>query len=490
MITRAQVLALMPAADGKTTLNSKDVINSDIIKQLHINSARAREITAKAAPLFKGASIEQTCKNIWDFLKREIKYSKDGINQNIKLPNRFILDGSGDCKSYSLFTQSILSNLGIKNAYRYTSYSSVDPTPQHVYNIALNNPISGNTKTDKVIVIDGVWNKFNYQKKFTFKKDFMPINTLSGTGDEIGKISLKGAVKQVKKAASKVQDAVKDTKVVKKAAELQDKAKDTKVVKAAAEVQSAAKEQVQSAGKKVLQVVDAAGELAKKLPNAAKMVVGAPARTAFRGLVALNFHNYANKLNSNKTAAFETWKKLGGNTGDLQASINAGIQRKAILGIGCLECKMQIQRPGINGPGIGDPATIAAALAAATPIIIAMAAILKEGLDVIKKARESLGKRKESAAPQEAPQADSSNSDNEVMQNKGVPEYTPPQDSPGGGNYGGGYVDPGNYYFPNSGGASPNAGESARPEQQPKAEEQTSAAPLILAAVAAKLLFF
>ena len=290
MITRAQILALMPPADGKTTLNSRDVINSDIIKQLHINSKRAREITAKAAPLFKGDNLETTCKNIWEFLKREIRYSKDGINQNIKLPNRFLLDGAGDCKSYALFTQSVLSNLGVKNAYRYASYSSVDPTPQHVYNVALNNEISGNKKTPGVIVIDGVWNKFNTQKKFTFKKDFMPIQTLSGTGDEIGKISLKGAIKQVQKAASKVQDAVKDTGIVKKAAELQDKAKDTKVVKTAAELQSGAKEQVYSAGKKVLQVVDAAGELAKKLPNAAKMIVGSPARTAFRGLVALNFH--------------------------------------------------------------------------------------------------------------------------------------------------------------------------------------------------------
>lgn len=393
MITREQILKLMPAPDNKNRIDHLAIVNENIIKTIHRNMPRAVEITKPVAHYFEGENVQQTCENIWNFLRTQIKYVKDQENQDIKLPNRFLHEGTGDCKSYSLFAGAVLKNLGIPSAFRYTSYT-VDPTPQHVYVVALTGEKSIRGLS-RVVITDGVWHRFNSQKPFTFKKDYMPIRTLSGTEDpQIGNVFKKTAQK-VKKAASKVQDKLKDTKVVKKAAEIQDKAKDTKVVKKAAEAQSAVKQAGQYVAKK-------GDELLKKLPASAKLIIGAPARRAFRTLVAVNFRDYANKLGSNPNTR-RKWEQLGGSWRELEASIRAGRKRKPLIGSTCMNCV-------IHEKGrIGEPVTattVAAILAAATPVILALAELLKAG--------------KKSQPVPESPAT-------------GTPTYTPP--SPGAPGY-------------------------------------------------------
>ena len=65
----------------------------------------------------------------------------------------------GDCKSYSVFTSAVLSNLGIPHKLVYASYDPKDPTPSHIYVV-----------TDSGCIIDAVYGKFNAEKKATFKK--------------------------------------------------------------------------------------------------------------------------------------------------------------------------------------------------------------------------------------------------------------------------------------------------------------------------------
>jgi hypothetical protein len=482
MITREQLLQLMPPSDGKITTNYSTIVNRNIIKTIHKESKKAAEITKNIAPLFKGNSIEDTCNNIWKFLKTQIKYEKDEYNQDIRLPNAFIQAGKGDCKSYSLFAHSILQNLDIPSAYRYTSYSA-DPTPQHVYVVALtgNNKVNGS----EVVVTDGVWNTFNKQKPFTFKKDFMEIRTLSGT-DEIGKLQLG---KKIKQAAAKIQDKAKDTAVVKAAAKIQDKAKDTAVVKAAAKIQDKAKDTavvkaaakaqnvVKQDAKKVVKLIEKGAAELKNIPQGAKVVLGAPARRAFRTLVALNFHSYANKLNADRDKTFAMWKKLGGISGELDNSIQAGLKRKAILGIGCVNCK--IKNPYEQ---IGDPTTIAAALAAATPVIIAFSEILKEAFSAIKAGKDAF--KKEEQLIQPAEEKTQQNNPQPLDYGPVTPQYmnndgtTSPgviinPNSPGTPNYYGGEINP----------------VTPTPENS-DTEEKSSAAPLLLGALAVKLLFF
>jgi hypothetical protein len=76
----------------------------------------------------------------------------------------------GDCKSYSVFTSAILSNLGIPHKLVYASYDPKDPTPTHIY-----------VMTNSGCIIDAVYGKFNAEKKATYKKyKDMNISYISG----------------------------------------------------------------------------------------------------------------------------------------------------------------------------------------------------------------------------------------------------------------------------------------------------------------------
>lgn len=119
---------------------------------------------------FKGATEKQTCRNIFDFLMQNIHYKVDGDNQKIKLPSAFLREKEGDCKSYSLFTASILANLKIPFSFTYASYNPTDNTPEHIY-----------VTTKKGCIIDAVWGKFNSEKKANYKfQKPMNISYISG----------------------------------------------------------------------------------------------------------------------------------------------------------------------------------------------------------------------------------------------------------------------------------------------------------------------
>lgn len=143
---------------GQTLTIKKKGNNSDIIKTIHHYMPYAIKQSEKRASLFKGNTNLETCNNIWSFLKHNIKYVEDSVHfQDIKLPDRLIKERKGDCKSFAMFTASILYNLGIPCKLAYTSYTD-SKTPQHVY-----------VQTDDGIIIDAVWKKFNSEKPYTYK---------------------------------------------------------------------------------------------------------------------------------------------------------------------------------------------------------------------------------------------------------------------------------------------------------------------------------
>jgi hypothetical protein len=357
---RSEVIRHIQAPDFKNRVEIMSGFNSDIIDVIHYNLPRAKRQVREIANFFKGADDLSTSRKIWDFLKKEIKYVKDPAGQqDIRLPGRFVAEGKGDCKSYSLFTGAILSNLGIPFSFRYASYSASDPTPQHVYVV-----------TDSGVIIDAVWHSFNSEKKPSHKKDYpMKIQTLSGIGctscnntsavgsvmiGDIGKINLKKAAKKVTAAVKKpvlknVQSAVKKTAVVKAASKIQTKAKNTGIVKAASKLQS----QVKSGG--------------------LKAVIGAGPRRAYRTLIALNFRGWATKLASNTPKAKELWAKAGGSWSELEQSINVGKNKKALFG-----SKNQTIKT-VNGIGeVTTAATVGTILALAAPIIALFKSLTKD----------------------------------------------------------------------------------------------------------------
>jgi hypothetical protein len=144
---------------GQTILVKQNANNSELQRAIEAVIPAATKQAASIADRYKGKNEAETCKKIFDYLKNNINYKADGANQAVRLPSGLMRTLQGDCKSYSVFTSAILSNLGIPHKLVYASYDASDPTPTHIY-----------VMTNKGCIIDAVYGKFNAEKKATFKK--------------------------------------------------------------------------------------------------------------------------------------------------------------------------------------------------------------------------------------------------------------------------------------------------------------------------------
>jgi hypothetical protein len=144
--------------------NYNDGDNKDLRKQIMDVTPEAVAQMRGSAKYFKGKDTKETCYNIWKFLKINIRYEADGEYQIVRLPSALLATKVGDCKSFSVFTSAVLTNLGIPNHYVMTSYGK-DPTPSHIYVV-----------TDSGIICDAVWNQFNAEKTPTYRYKAKPNN--------------------------------------------------------------------------------------------------------------------------------------------------------------------------------------------------------------------------------------------------------------------------------------------------------------------------
>lgn len=132
---------------------------------------------------FVDDDIEETCRNIFQFLKDNVPYYIESNDlQFLKSPSA-ILSSKSDCKSYALFSCGILDAY-LRNehpefelSYRFASYDPFDKTPQHVFCVVKAN--------GKEYWIDPVLERFNQRKQPYFYKDkninSMALVGLSGT---------------------------------------------------------------------------------------------------------------------------------------------------------------------------------------------------------------------------------------------------------------------------------------------------------------------
>lgn len=134
--------------------------------------------TKEIAKKLKGATLEGTCKNIWNFLYNNIQYKKDiETREQLRQPIRSWKDRKTgiDCDCYAIFASSILTNLGIEHAFRMAGYNGGDF--QHVYVVV--------KRSGKTITIDPVLDKFNEEAPYSKKHDLTmaKITMLSGLGE-------------------------------------------------------------------------------------------------------------------------------------------------------------------------------------------------------------------------------------------------------------------------------------------------------------------
>ncbi|WP_017730708.1 hypothetical protein [Nafulsella turpanensis] len=153
--------------------------------------------TRVIAPILKGKDLEETCRNIWNFVYQHIQYKKDeaGIEQ-VRRPSRTWADRyqGVDCDCYTVFISSILRILNIPHKVRITKYGGKSHF-QHIYPIV---PKDGNNhqelsnSTSGYITIDCVADYPNYEVPFSECRDFtMGDNLLSGeiNGIRFGEVS-------------------------------------------------------------------------------------------------------------------------------------------------------------------------------------------------------------------------------------------------------------------------------------------------------------
>lgn len=172
---------------GKREIITNDQSANDIISAMLAAHTKYQKDYDLIADQFYAGSAKATAKKLFDFLKRNINYKVESVNnQRIMSPGAIISLAQNDCKNFALFIIGVLHSLkrrGIINnkiLYRFVSYNILDPTPHHTYAVMIDSDGSE-------INIDPVLSSFNEKKLFYNKIDKMPLYAISGIGAKTAK---------------------------------------------------------------------------------------------------------------------------------------------------------------------------------------------------------------------------------------------------------------------------------------------------------------
>lgn len=334
MIDKRVLLSRLKPYVGSLTIVKYDQGTGDIIKELlkaHKDEAKEYD---KIYAYFVGNNNYETAKNIFNFLKRNVRYNIEaGSKQTLKSASSIIAQGYGDCKHYSQLAGGILDAISrnkkkINWCYRFASYNDKKQI-QHVFVVIKNNDGSE-------IWIDPVLNKFNEKKEYTYKVDKKPmaLYRISGVGnDQVGKFLpglKKVSLKNVAKVAKKAVKAVAPVASIVVPAGIATKV-GGKILKSVAK-----KGIVKKVASKVAKSAPKVAKLKKDVTKIAKVkkvivkVGNDVSRNAFLTLVSSNKGGIASKLNtvlSNISEPLKAkWQSLGGNYDILKDTISKGSQ--------------------------------------------------------------------------------------------------------------------------------------------------------------------
>jgi hypothetical protein len=291
-----------PSFQGIDVTYKSQADNKDIRDLLVKLVPKAKSQMVEFSKGFRGRTNKETCKKIFDYIKSNFTYVADGGEQIIKLPSALLKKRVGDCKSYSLFTASILENLKIPYKFVYTSYNN-NPIPAHVYVV-----------TEDGCIIDAVYGIFNAEKKPTYRyTQDMNVRYMAGIGADCTSCS---------KGVGKVTIISKD---------------------------------------KRQQIKTTAQDVAGKFKSAA--FVGG--RAVLLGLIKGNYDGIATKMQKVDTNKLKNdWTRVGGDYSALTNAIKEGASKPAkklgLLG----KLKSLLKKKGIQGIGATDVGAIQAAIVA------------------------------------------------------------------------------------------------------------------------------
>jgi len=159
-----------------TSLSSGDTFTT--VKHMRDWVQKHKEQTILLAPRLRGKSLVATAQNIYQFLYDHIQYRADGDMQNLKSPGcTWATRKEGaDCKTFSIFASSILTNLGIQHSIRQVTQPGYYPDQYtHVYIVIPHNQKLTKLTNEKVIVIDATRHQ-NTEVDFIKKHDTLMLH--------------------------------------------------------------------------------------------------------------------------------------------------------------------------------------------------------------------------------------------------------------------------------------------------------------------------
>lgn len=390
---------LFPPNEGKVVvIKDKGATVEDTLKLISECVRTTLDDTREIAKVLKGRTLDETCRNIWNFVFTYIKYKRDepGKEQVRRPATTWAERHTGcDCDCMATFVSSILTNLGIPGFENRIAIYNWDRSWQHIYTVVPVNgkPLTTQSKRSDYIVIDCVKLAYNSEHPFKKIKDYNPnipmrLEYLSGLEalDETDEIIYQIPANVDAQDIASVYDEEELGKIgkwVKKTAK--------KVTKGVA-----------TAVKKGVQIVKkvAASPLRNSLLLAMKVnMFNVPGRLKYGYLSpeqakakGLNMTMY-DKVKKIKEKLETIFVKAGGEKKNLQAAILKGKGNKnkevPLAGLGSLELAYadDIEEGIMTGRitsfsqlhglyGLGDPAS-GSLLALATTVMTSMAALLK-----------------------------------------------------------------------------------------------------------------
>lgn len=145
-VTKKEVLQLLPPYEDKweTVTETQEV--SDIVRDILKCHNMFSGYYDKIAMLFYDPDLGKTCDNLYNFCKKNIRYSEENEKiQTTALPTGILIRGHGDCKHFSSFIGGCLSAIARETGipidwhYCFASYKATQETPYHVF-VVVNAP--------------------------------------------------------------------------------------------------------------------------------------------------------------------------------------------------------------------------------------------------------------------------------------------------------------------------------------------------------------
>lgn len=205
------ILAQLPPYRAKVITLARHQDTDDIVQNMLRYHKMYRSDYDQISGQFLAATPRKTLKNIFDFLKENVKYRiEPETRQTLKSPAAIVATGrttGSDCKNYALFICGVAESLTrtgkqkIPCAYRFASYKWYDEQPQHVFAVAF-------PDTDREIWIDPVLPEFDQRKTYNHATDKkMSLVGISGTGNGGHVAGIKDIFRNVKNAVLTVAAA-------------------------------------------------------------------------------------------------------------------------------------------------------------------------------------------------------------------------------------------------------------------------------------------